>query len=317
MPTNNQSRNKTLGAVALLFGLTLALFLAYHFSASVDGVALEESLAAEVSQPSEPTGLERAEGGEPMKAPDAPVPMADQRESDALGAEANAPAPADLRLQKAELDHLGDVFLNSVYPSFQNGFQLDRDGRAAIDVFVASMPDNLGDQDLDAISAIIKAQLPAAEAEELAFIITQLYRLEQEEARLMSEEPVATMADQLEAQQKLSRLREERFGPELAALLFSQSDDTAEPLVSNDSGAAGKAQALPEAQEQKQAELAGIEDEWEARYQKFLSDKQVISEAGLDQSEKDRQIEALLRQHYPPQEVEAARAYYQAKSEQR
>ena len=140
----------------------------------------------------------------------------------------NAAAPSDSSLQEAELEHLSDVFLNSVYPLFQYDFQLNREGRSAIHVFVASMPDDLSREDLDAISAMIKTQLLSPEAEE-------------------------------------------------------------------------------------QAELADIERAWERRYERFLAEKQVIDRAGLDQTEKDKQIESLLRQHYTPQELEAARAFDQSR----
>ncbi|WP_404365492.1 lipase secretion chaperone [Marinobacter sp.] len=219
------------------------------------------------------------------------------------------------RLQEAELEHLSEVFLNTLHTLFQYDFPLDQEARAALDTFVASMPEDLTSEDLETISAMIQAGLSSPESEDLAFIITHLYRLEQEEARLMSEgAPVTTMAQQLEAQERLAQLRDQWFGPELSELLFSGADDAG---TSSDQISAGSQPAYdgmeerPEALAEAQAELADMESAWEQRYQVFLAEKQVIDRAGLDQTEKDRQIEALLQQHYIPRELEAARAFDQ------
>jgi hypothetical protein len=224
-------------------------------------------------------------------------------------------------LPEAELAHLSDVFLSSLYPLFQYDFPLDREGRLAIDAFVASMPEGLSDEGLDAVSAMIQSQLRTPEAEDLAFIITHLYRLEQEEARMLSEgEPITTMEGQLEAQERLSRLREEWFGPELSARLFPGAEDIrgalyegAGPSTKESSPDDTGSDEPPESLTEARAELADIERAWERRYQEFLADKQVIDRASLDQSEKDQQIEALFRQHYTPQELEAAKAFDQSR----
>lgn len=56
-------------------------------------------------------------------------------------------------------------------------------------------------------------------------------------------------------------------------------------------------------------QLADIERAWELRYQAFLMEKLLIDQAGLDQTGKDRQIEALIEQHCATEEREAARAF--------
>ncbi|MCH8498982.1 MAG: hypothetical protein LAT63_10920 [Marinobacter sp.] len=229
----------------------------------------------------------------------------------------NANPQPDSLLHEAELERLSGVFLNTVYPSFQSGFRLDLEGRAAIDVFVASMPEGLSSEELATISAMIERQLFTPEADDVAFIITHLYRLEQEQARMLSEgAPITTMAGQLEAQQRLSQLRDDWFGPELAERLFSGTDDvdaaTGESPARNPAGGTNT-EELPERLTGAQAELAGMESAWAQRYQRFLAEKQFIDNAGLDETEKDQQIEALLRQHYPPEELEAARAFGQQK----
>lgn len=288
--------------VGASLGLVLsALLFGYYFT----------SLPAHAPSPVSPAADEGQAGESASPSSTSSASPVDQ-ENSGSGATENASALSDsgATLQNEELDHLSDVFLNSVYPLFQYDFQLNREGRAAIDVFVASMPEDLNSEDLDEISNMIETQLRTPEAEDLAFIITHLYRLEQEEARLMNEgEPVTTMEGQLEAQEQLARLRDEWFGPELSERLFNASDDN---VASSEPGTVENPPGSDSAEEpsEAQAELADIESAWDRRYQAFLAEKQVIDRAGLDQAEKDRQIEALLQQHYEtPGEIEAARAY--------
>lgn len=287
----HHSNGKWAGYALLCLGIA-GLLLAYLLAVPggntppAERVSSDQGQAAFPSSDSAPASAARSAEGEPA------VPDTNGH---------NVTVEPDSLLQEAELEHLSDVFMSSVYPLFQYDFPLNIEGRSAIDVFVASMPQGLRDEDLDAISTLIETQLTSPEAEDLAFIITHLYRLEQEEARITREgAPVTTMADQLEVQEQLAKLREQWFGPELSNLLFSGAEDAP---------AAEGAGELPESLAEEQSELAAIESAWEQRYQKFLAEKQVIERAGLDQAEKDRQIEALMRQHYAAQERKAARAF--------
>ncbi|WP_166256460.1 lipase chaperone [Marinobacter salicampi] len=297
----------------VLLGLVLlALVFAYFFSTRAENAPSADTARVISTQDTVPVPSESRQSSgnaEPAITGTAPEqnPTEDHRASD------DAADHAGSHLQEEELDHLGEVFLNSVYPSFEHDFQVDREGRSAIDVFVASMPEDLSDQDVDTISTMITTRFSGPDGENLAFIITHLYRLEREEARLMNKAgPVATMADQLEAREKLSRLREQWFGPELSEALFSGSDD--EEAGSGENAASGQSEVgsteeAPADWSEEQAELAAIERAWEQRSRAFRAEKQIIDNAGLDQAEKDRQSETLLRQHYAPEELEAARAF--------
>ncbi|MGM0768494.1 MAG: hypothetical protein ACQEV6_10745 [Pseudomonadota bacterium] len=314
MAANIGSTRVLSGAALLGVGLASLLF-AYFFVAGPEH-SDSSPPPAPALQPQAPSAAP-ADGRKPETSAEADAAVVAAAPTERIAAETSA--QPDARLQDAELQHLREVFQNSVVPSFQYDFQLHREGRAAIDAFVASMPENLSSEDLDTLSTMIENQLATSEAEDLAFIITHLYRLEQEEARLMKEiEPVTTMAGQQEAQEQLAQLRDEWFGPELSARLFSEADNdqpganagsdqsTAEGTAKGDSSG-----EPTEPRSEAQTELADIESGWEQRYQTFLADKRFIDNAGLDQAEKDRQIEALLRQHYPPEELEAARAFDQ------
>lgn len=295
--------------VPTLIGVGFAsLVLAYYVVGSPDdagahGVPAEQSSGIQggaTVEPASATGTRQASG-------------------QATGTD-NTAAQSGPPLNEAELERLRDVFQNSLSPLFQDGLQLDQEGRSAIDVFVASMPSGLGDDELDRVSAMITDQRSSPDAEDLAFVITHLYRLEQEEARLTNDSgPVTTMAEQLEARERISELRDEWFGQELSKLLFSSSaDGETNPGDGETANRAedGGADELPDEQVRNREELATMEHGWEQRYEQFESEKRLIDRAGLDQKEKDRQIEALFRQHYKPRELEAARAFDQCRDGQ-
>ncbi|MEP3166472.1 MAG: lipase secretion chaperone [Marinobacter sp.] len=289
------SKGKRAGYALLCLGLA-ALLVAYLFAVFGGDTPPSERVIADHGQAAvAPPAHAPASAGRSVE----PEPAATETNL------SNTAAEPDSVLQEAELEHLGEVFMNSVYPLFQYDFPLNNEGRSALDVFVASMPQGLSGEDLDTIATMIETRLASPETEDLAFIITHLYRLEQEEARITRERaPVTTMADQLEVQEQLSQLREQWFGPELSKRLFSGAEDVP--------GAEGAGE-VPESLAEEQSELAAIESDWEQRYQKFLAEKQVIERAGLDQAEKDRQIEALMRQHYTAQELQAVRAFDQSR----
>jgi hypothetical protein len=304
MPGKARSEKATIKGKLLAgasLGLVLAGLLFGYFMTSVPG-----QVTTPVTTANKPNAAAPSLISSPPSAP-----AADQENSgEAVAEGASSGSGSGGTLKETERDHLSDVFLNSVYPLFQSDFQLNRDSRSAIDVFVASMPADLSNEDLDDISTMIETQLRTPESEDLAFIITHLYRLEQEEARLMNQgEPVTTMDGQLEAQKRISQLRDEWFGPELSERLFNAADDD---VTDSDPGKAENPPGRDSTEEpsEAQAELADTENAWERRYQAFLSEKKIIDRAGLDQTEKDRQIEALLQQHYEtPGEIEAVRAY--------
>lgn len=304
MATNSGSAKIRSGVTLLGVG-SVCLLLTYVFFAAPerDNRAVQPAPAVTPQTAS----LNPADRREPENKAETAPPVFATTTGD-QGTEDAAAQPAS-RLQEAELEHLREVFQNSVAPSFQYDFTLDREGRAAIDAFVASMPEHLGREDLDTLSSLIERELSTAEAEDLAFIITHLYGLEQAEARLMKDlGPVTTMADQQEAQARLTQLREEWFGPELSARLFADTDD-GQP--ENGTAADDSTTERGEPRTEAQAELAEFENAWAQRYQAFQAEKRLIDNAGLDQAEKDRQIEILLQQHYAPGERDAARAFDQ------
>jgi|GEM_PF-1265326 len=293
--------NKKRLAVALPLLALAGLVVAWFFAAPREMPSPDDPSAAQ-PQAVEPRHLDPQHSGSVDA--DSVGAAAEQQTFDPPPAAEDREGQPGARLQEAELEHLRSALTNSLYPVFRDDFQLNMEGVSAINAFVASMPPGLGGEDLDSISALIESQLPGPASEDLAFIITHLYRLEQEEARMMNElGPATTMADQMEAQEQLAELRDDWFGPELSEQLFSGTDDA------GDYASEGAPDSEPEGSSETQTELASMEGAWEQRYQEFLAEKQIIDRAGLDEAEKERQIEDLLQQHYAPEEVDAARAF--------
>ncbi len=301
MAAKSRSKGRLLGFA--LLGLCIAALLSVYAFFTPSGGREEAAVVSAQDQP-------RTASPSPSATDESVAPEKGAEEQVIPSVRGEAPgADPDPMLQDAELERLSGVFENSVYPSFRDDFQLDLDGRAALNAFVASMPKGLESEDLDRVSAMIEEKISGAEGEDVAFIITHLYRLEQEEARLMGEaEPVTTMAGQLEAQEQLSELRQQWFGPELSEKLFPGAEES--------QADGSSVEEPPETLSDEQAELAQIEGAWEQRYQRFLAERQYIDNAGLDQAEKDQQIDALLQQHFEPKEVEAAKAFDQMRQKE-
>lgn len=218
----------------------------------------------------------------------------------------------DRQLTDHQLAQLNELFLNSVAPYFQYEFKLEADHKAALQIFVGRMPEGLSQQDLNTITEMIQSQLKTAEAEDLALLITSLYQLEQEEARLLGSGSMpTTMAEQLKMHAQLTQMRENWLGKEFASLLYASpevapsSDEVEKDINQGNQG---------EDLQSVENEMADQEKQWEQRYQLYLQEKQLIEKAGLAEQEKQLQIEALLKHHYSTQELEAARAFDRFKS---
>lgn len=305
-----QPRSKKRLLVAVVLGLGLAGFLfAYYFAAPHGDMSSPDSPSIGQSQVVGP------DPDHPQHTSSIEVdPAVDESNVEQRPVEEDTGSQSDTPLSESELERLSDVFSNSVYPLFRDDFQLNKEGRSALNVFVANMPEGLDDDDLDAISGMIESQFSGPASEDMAFIITHLYRLEQEEARIMEEgEPITTMDEQLEAHEELRELREDWFGPELAEQLFAGTDDaeTHSGESTAESQPEGSSDEQPQPLTDEQAELAAIERAWEQGYEEFLAEKQLIERAGLDQAEKERQVENLMQQHFAPEEMEAVRAFGQ------
>lgn len=205
-----------------------------------------------------------------------------------------------------QLTILHELFVNNVAPYFQYEFKLEADHKAALQIFVGSMPEGLSKQALDAISEMIRSQLQTAEAEDLALLIATLYQLEQDEAQLMAGGAMPTsMSEQLKMHDQLRKMREARLGKEFASILYASS----EPELSRDKLTSTNKQLNQDEEQASEKELAEQELQWEQRYRNYLQEKHLIEKAGLAEQEKQLQIEALLKEHYSVRELEAARAF--------
>ncbi|TVP54214.1 MAG: hypothetical protein EA349_12090 [Halomonadaceae bacterium] len=177
---------------------------------------------------------------------------------------------------------------------------------------------DLGGQDLADLQELIQVGLPGKAGEQTARIVVDFYHYMEAEKTLNS-----MLAPSLSAysgdeafqhqHEELQVLREQYLGQEVAEALFATADATANYMfaarqIQEDDSLSHeeKARKSAELHEQLQRDIIPI-DNWETRRQEFQADKQRILDAGLAEQEKQSQIEALMQQHFEPEEREQIR----------
>lgn len=217
---------------------------------------------------------------------------------------------SDTVMDEEILAHLNQVFLSSVYPLFQYEFNQSEEARIALGVFVSALPAGMNLDELTGITNMLEAHINNADAEHLSDLIKGVYLIEQKEGHLMSEQRFPeTMDEQLKLHQEMGKMREMILGKTLAKWYFDGAEE--EPELQAELQAEHDD---PLSNSTEQNELMLLEEQWEARYQAYNREKQVIENAGLDQQEKQKQVEVLLAEHFKTHEIEAARIYDQFKS---
>lgn len=233
-------------------------------------------------------------------------------------------------LDDESLFNISDILENSFVPTFlSDSDALDNsfEQKAAIDVFVSRLPDDLSESDLQQISSLLRDHLPYDLADTLAQKIQQSYQLHQREqaylsSALANNKSAETMAEQIVIAMHLDRLKGEAFqleselDPEPSEA-FLDWQKTEEKFKQIQSTSTDPNQDIHEVIKDEYGsavaddylELANAEAQWVEKYSTFLSEKRIISEAGLSEEDKIGQIENLIQQHYQENEWAAARAY--------
>ncbi|TNC80183.1 MAG: hypothetical protein C9356_15550 [Oleiphilus sp.] len=234
---------------------------------------------------------------------------------------------------------LDALFVSRLKPIFEFGFTLETDSIVALEIFVAQLPMSLADEDLQKLKEVIGHHVVDEVAKPLTDLVLNLYGLRLAEDALHAElGPPDSMEEMAGFQRQLQGLRVSFLGQELAETLYGSDkaapegeqtlvlpDPESDPLghriarlTEEGLSATEIAQALADefgvAVADNYLELYAIEDHWKTRYAAFLEQKNVITSAGLDAREKQRQIDLLLQEHYLPQELQAARRYDEAMS---
>ena len=253
------------------------------------------------------------------------LPLASQYST--LDATANNPLSS---LDDESLLNVSDVLENSLVPVFlSNSEALDIrfEQKAAIDVFVSRLPEDLSDSDFQKINSLLRDYLPYDVADILAQKIEQTYQLhEREQAYLSSalanNKSAETMTEQILIGMHLASLKDEEVQQEPEFDLepseaFLDWQKTEEKFKEIQSTSTNPNQDIHEAITHDYGaevaddylELANAELQWIEKYDAFLIEKSIIRDSGLSETDKTEQIESLIQQYYQENEWAAARAY--------
>ncbi len=216
-----------------------------------------------------------------------------------------------------------------LYPVYEETFVWGPNSRAALSIFVERLPMGMEYEDLDSLSTLIIDYLHGPDGERIAGIVSRLYRLRVlEESRFDNGAVAETIEAMMEQEVQRNALRKFVLGEELYEGVYGNTplESAAEPSGSED-GVSAVVGSMREAQKsddeivdylaenvgadeaENYQRLRDIERWWENRYAAFLAEKRVIDRAGLDQAEKQAQIEQLYSAHYATEELQAAKAY--------
>ncbi|MFV1873933.1 MAG: lipase secretion chaperone [Oleiphilus sp.] len=214
--------------------------------------------------------------------------------------------------------------LHAVKLDDNNDIILDNDALNALNATLDQPDIQLNAAELEALQNMIRKSLPGEAGEQTARIVNDYYQYlsaknefnafylsEQSET---ADQRVDNSLEHYEAQYaELVALRQLYLGDEVAAKLFAESNansqymfDTMKLQASAHLSESEKQQAQAELVEKHAVKTTNV-DNWGARYQAFLEDKQYIVSASISEREKQAQLNALMHEHFSDQELENVR----------
>ncbi len=195
--------------------------------------------------------------------------------------------------------------------------RLDENNRIVFNTQVlGSLREALEYSDLDWTEArlnefidIVSKGLPGETGEQAATVIRNFYDyLQAKEQTLKLQPEDQSMEAQRKLYDELSSLRELYLGPEVAAALYAEEDAITEYFFTTIALAEDPALSMEEklrkqaiASDTLQNRKPNITN-WDARYQSFAQEKQAILNAAISPTEKQKQINQLIQQHFNAQE---------------
>ncbi|MCL1126512.1 hypothetical protein [Shewanella surugensis] len=196
------------------------------------------------------------------------------------------------------LDHDALVSLDETLERIHN--KLDEDSlRMLLDLIHQSLPGQAGIQ----VAELVENYYYYLEAKEEFSQINEGLSIERDA------DPVVSIENDQVLYAELQALRDVHLGSDVSAELFRVSDANAQYMfasmkldVNPNLTAQEHEQQRKDIQAQHIAQSVNIFD-WPARYPAFLSAKQAITSASIDDQEKRRQVAALLSQHFTPEEL--------------
>ncbi len=212
-----------------------------------------------------------------------------------------------------------------IAPVFANEFRWSDATRSALTFFIERLPSNLDAEQWQALRLQLNEVLDEDVAHHVLAVVERLYELRELESQQFDAQTVPlSMTQSIAQEEQRIELRRRVLGESLYKELYAS--DTPQGS-SQESGIsvdidylrqAGESDAmisayLSEYDSPRTAahyqQLRDVELWWERKYEAFFEERLVIDEAALDQAEKQRQIDALFRQHFTAAELTAAKAY--------
>ena len=219
---------------------------------------------------------------------------------------------------------------NIVVPAFlHESEELDTltNQSTALDIFASSLPEGLSSTDFQEINSLLRDYLPYDVADRLALQAEEKYLLNQQEQAYLSGvlsngSTPDSMDEQIAIAKQLTILKGELADSEVdvetsdALLAWQKTLNILEEIQSTSSNPEqDRHNRLSEEYGEKVAndylELAAIEAQWTDKYEAYLVERNIISEAALSDDDKQEQIESLIKQHYDENEWAAVRGYDQ------
>ncbi|HTN35415.1 MAG TPA: lipase secretion chaperone [Marinobacter sp.] len=215
---------------------------------------------------------------------------------------------------------------DALYEAFQN-VRIDENGDVILDNEALEALNQtlhygqmeLSSQNLADLQELIKVGVPGKAGEQTAKIVVDYYRYlgaENEFNTLYEQQdsPVDMSSDAYTRQyEELTALRALYLGQDVATSLFATADASARYMfdvqrVEADSTltADEKAARLEEINNRLTDATVPVTN-WRERYSTFLTEKQRLMDAGLDEQEKKVQLENLMHQHFDPDELAKVR----------
>lgn len=222
-----------------------------------------------------------------------------------------------------------EILIDQLLAAFDEHMNLDNDQQTIMQQFVARIPEDLNDTELKQVLDAIRSRASNTIGNQLSSSIERLYRLRlAEEKYVQSITPPANPEAFIKVNAELAMLRLSILGAELNNTFYPTEGLEARPFAENKSTALSewisqlKKEGLSDAMiaeriSEKFGEetalnlqkLQAVEEQWLERYLNFLKDKEFILRAGLTDTDKQAQIEELIKTHYTPAELAAAKAF--------
>lgn len=215
----------------------------------------------------------------------------------------------------------GSVFdaLHAVKLDIDGNVILDHDALVSLDETLERIHNRLDEDSVEALVDLIQQSLPGQAGLQLGELVENYYyyleakeifsRMNEDLLVKRDVDPLVSIEQDQGLYAELQALREVHLGSDVTAELFRVSDANALYMFESMKLEADlnltsqeREQKRKDIQAQYIAQSVNVLN-WPARYPAFLSAKQAITSSSIDMQEKVKQVNALLDEHFSPEEL--------------